>query len=89
MTGTVPTVAASHGDLNAWWRVGVPLAAAIVRLLFRLRVAGIHHVPLDGPAMLAFVHVSVLDAGRAWPRWRGDAGERLSSSSPRRSSRKP
>ena len=75
VTGTVPTVAASHGDLNAWWRVGVPLAAAIVRLLFRLRVAGIHHVPLDGPAILAFVHVSVLDepclaAEVAWRRRR-------------------
>jgi 1-acyl-sn-glycerol-3-phosphate acyltransferase len=32
-----------------------------VRLLFRVRVVGIHHVPLDGPAILAFVHVSVLD----------------------------
>lgn len=61
MTGTIPAVAAPRGDLNAWWRVGVPIAAAIVRLLFRVRVAGIHHVPLAGPAILAFVHVSVLD----------------------------
>jgi 1-acyl-sn-glycerol-3-phosphate acyltransferase len=50
-----------RGDLNPWWRVGVPIAAAIVRLLFRVRVVGIHHVPLAGPAILAFVHVSVLD----------------------------
>jgi 1-acyl-sn-glycerol-3-phosphate acyltransferase len=49
------------GDLNAWWRVGVPLAVALERLLFRVRVAGIHHVPLGGPAILAFNHVSVLD----------------------------
>jgi 1-acyl-sn-glycerol-3-phosphate acyltransferase len=75
VTGTVLTGAASRGDLNAWWRVGVPLAAAIVRLLFRLRVAGIHHVPLAGPAILAFVHVSVLDgpclaAEVAWRRRR-------------------
>ena len=61
MTGTVPAVGASRGDLNGWWRAGVPIAAAAVRLLFRVRVAGIHHVPLDRPAILAFVHVSVLD----------------------------
>lgn len=50
-----------RGDLNGWWRVGVPLVLPIVRLLFRVRVAGIHHVPLDGPAILAFNHISVLD----------------------------
>lgn len=61
MTGTIPAVRAPRGDLNGWWRAGVPIAAAVVRLLFRVRVAGIHHVPLDGPAILAFVHVSVLD----------------------------
>lgn len=49
------------GDLNGWWRLGVTLAAPIVRLLFRTRVAGIHHVPLEGPAILAFNHISVLD----------------------------
>jgi 1-acyl-sn-glycerol-3-phosphate acyltransferase len=40
-----------------------------------VRVAGIHHVPLEGPAILAFVHVSVLDgpclaAEVAWRRRR-------------------
>jgi 1-acyl-sn-glycerol-3-phosphate acyltransferase len=50
-----------RGDLNRWWRVGVPLVLPIVRLLFRVRVAGIHHVPLEGPAILAFNHISVLD----------------------------
>ena len=50
-----------RGDLNGWWRVGVPLVLPIVRLVFRVRVAGIHHVPLEGPAILAFNHISVLD----------------------------
>jgi 1-acyl-sn-glycerol-3-phosphate acyltransferase len=49
------------GDLNAWWRFGVPVAVAIERFLFRVRVTGIHHVPLDGPGIVAFNHISVLD----------------------------
>jgi len=66
---------AVRGDLNAWWRFGVPIAELLVRALFRVRVTGIHHVPLEGPAILAFVHVSVLDgpclaAEVAWRRRR-------------------
>jgi 1-acyl-sn-glycerol-3-phosphate acyltransferase len=59
MTETITSVA--RGDLNAWWRVGSPLVLPIERALFRVRVGGIHHVPLVGPAILAFVHISVLD----------------------------
>lgn len=64
-----------RGDLNAWWRFGVPVVISIVRGLFRVRVTGIHHVPLRGPAILAFVHISVLDgpclaAEVAWRRRR-------------------
>jgi 1-acyl-sn-glycerol-3-phosphate acyltransferase len=64
-----------RGDLNAWWRFGVPIAELLVRALFRVRVTGIHHVPLEGPAILAFVHISVLDgpclaAEVAWRRRR-------------------
>jgi 1-acyl-sn-glycerol-3-phosphate acyltransferase len=76
MTGTAQDVrAAIRGDLNAWWRFGVPIAELLVRALFRVRVTGIHHVPLSGPAILAFVHVSVLDgpclaAEVAWRRRR-------------------
>jgi 1-acyl-sn-glycerol-3-phosphate acyltransferase len=66
---------AVRGDLDAWWRFGVPVVELIVRALFRVRVTGIHHVPLEGPAILAFVHVSVLDgpclaAEVAWRRRR-------------------
>lgn len=50
-----------RGDLNLWWQIGAPAALAIERLIFRVRVAGVHHVPLAGPAILAFAHISVLD----------------------------
>jgi 1-acyl-sn-glycerol-3-phosphate acyltransferase len=75
VTRAVAVVGPPRGDLNGWWRAGVPIAAAIVRILFRVRVAGMHHVPLTGPAILAFVHVSVLDgpclaAEVAWRRRR-------------------
>ena len=61
LVATIRAVDAEGGDLNVWWRLGVPLAVPIVRLLFRTRVAGVHHVPLAGPAVLAFNHISVLD----------------------------
>jgi 1-acyl-sn-glycerol-3-phosphate acyltransferase len=49
------------GELNRWWRVGLPFAAPLVRMTFRVRVSGVEHVPLNGPAILAFNHVSALD----------------------------
>jgi 1-acyl-sn-glycerol-3-phosphate acyltransferase len=50
-----------RGGLNPWWRFGVPVVVPIDRLLFRTRVSGIQRVPLAGPGILAFNHVSVLD----------------------------
>jgi 1-acyl-sn-glycerol-3-phosphate acyltransferase len=75
VTAEVGADRAVRGDLDAWWRFGVPVVELLVRALFRVRVAGIHHVPLEGPAILAFVHVSVLDgpclaAEVAWRRRR-------------------
>lgn len=59
MTETATDTA--RGDLNFWWRFGIPLVLPIERALFRVRVTGIHHVPFAGPALLAFVHISVMD----------------------------
>jgi 1-acyl-sn-glycerol-3-phosphate acyltransferase len=75
VTAELGSTRTARGDLNAWWRFGVPVVELIVRALFRVRVAGVHHIPLDGPAILAFVHVSVLDgpclaAEVAWRRRR-------------------
>ena len=61
MTETLEASDIVRGDLNVWWRFGVPLIVPIQRALFRVRVTGIHHVPFAGPAILAFVHISVLD----------------------------
>jgi 1-acyl-sn-glycerol-3-phosphate acyltransferase len=57
----VGSIRAVGGDLNVWWRLGVPVVVPIVRVLFRTRVSGAHHVPLQGPGILAFNHISVLD----------------------------
>ena len=55
----MPVVAG--GELNRWWRAGLPIAAPLVRIVFRVRVVGAEHVPLSGSAILAFNHVSALD----------------------------
>jgi 1-acyl-sn-glycerol-3-phosphate acyltransferase len=49
------------GELNGWWRVGLVFVRPFARVLFRIRVAGTEHVPLRGPAILSFNHVSPLD----------------------------
>jgi 1-acyl-sn-glycerol-3-phosphate acyltransferase len=50
-----------RGDLNGWWRLGVLILGGLTRALFRIRVTGIEHVPMKGPAIVASNHVSVLD----------------------------
>jgi 1-acyl-sn-glycerol-3-phosphate acyltransferase len=49
------------GDLDAWWRYGVPVVRPLVRLLFRVRVSGVEHIPAKGATVVAFNHVSSLD----------------------------
>jgi 1-acyl-sn-glycerol-3-phosphate acyltransferase len=51
----------ASGERNPWWRYGVPVVAPLLRLLFRVRVTGLEHVPAKGPTVLAFNHVSALD----------------------------
>jgi 1-acyl-sn-glycerol-3-phosphate acyltransferase len=50
-----------RGDLNVWWRFGVVLVGGLARLMFRIRVTGIEHVPRAGPGIVAGNHLSVLD----------------------------
>lgn len=50
-----------RGELNPWWRAGLAVVSPIVHLVFRVRIEGFEHIPLRGPAILAFNHVSVLD----------------------------
>jgi len=48
-------------EFSLWWRVTIPMFLPLVRLLFRVRVEGVEHVPSTGPVVIAFNHVSVLD----------------------------
>lgn len=52
---------AARGDLNGWWRFGIVVVGAFLKLVFRIRVAGAEYVPASGPAILAANHVSALD----------------------------
>ncbi len=51
----------ASGERNPWWRYGIPVVRPLLRLLFRVRVTGLEHVPAKGPTLLAFNHVSALD----------------------------
>jgi 1-acyl-sn-glycerol-3-phosphate acyltransferase len=48
-------------ELNRWWSVVSAITAVLMRALFRVRVVGAANIPTQGPAILAFNHVSVLD----------------------------
>lgn len=52
---------ARRGDLNGWWRFGVLVLGAATLPLFRIRVTGVEHVPMEGPGIVASNHLSVLD----------------------------
>lgn len=51
----------ASGELNPWWRFGLPIVTPLVHLLFRVRVVGIEHVPARSGAIVAFNHISALD----------------------------
>lgn len=48
-------------DFSTWWAFASAVMRPVMRLLFRVRVEGAEHVPLTGPAILVFNHMSVLD----------------------------
>jgi 1-acyl-sn-glycerol-3-phosphate acyltransferase len=50
-----------RGELNRWWQFGLPFVVPLVRLVFRVRVRGLEHVPASGAAILASNHISFLD----------------------------
>jgi 1-acyl-sn-glycerol-3-phosphate acyltransferase len=52
---------AQRGDLNGWWRFGIVVVGAVMRVLFRIRVTGAGRIPATGPAIVAGNHLSALD----------------------------
>lgn len=51
----------SEPELNGWWRAGLAIVGPALRLLFRIRSAGLERITRSGPAILAANHVSALD----------------------------
>jgi 1-acyl-sn-glycerol-3-phosphate acyltransferase len=49
------------GELNRWWRIGLPIVTPFVRLMFRTHVEGLEHLPSSGATIVAFNHISALD----------------------------
>jgi 1-acyl-sn-glycerol-3-phosphate acyltransferase len=54
-------VLGSEPELNGWWRAGLAIGGPALRLLFRIRSAGVERIPRSGPAILAANHMSALD----------------------------
>jgi 1-acyl-sn-glycerol-3-phosphate acyltransferase len=52
---------ARRGDLNGWWRFGIPVVGVLWRVFFRLQVTGARSIPPSGPGIVAGNHVSAMD----------------------------
>jgi 1-acyl-sn-glycerol-3-phosphate acyltransferase len=48
-------------ELGPFGRIGAAIIVGIARLLFRIRVEGIEHIPAAGSAIVAANHISALD----------------------------
>src|SRR6266542_6058313 len=49
-------------ERDVWWAVGRATVGTLVKTAVRLRVAGAANVPASGGALLAYNHLSVIDA---------------------------
>jgi 1-acyl-sn-glycerol-3-phosphate acyltransferase len=49
-------------ELDAWWMIANGTIGSIARASFKLRVSGSQYIPRCGGALLAYNHVSVIDA---------------------------
>ncbi|MGZ5299770.1 MAG: lysophospholipid acyltransferase family protein, partial [Actinomycetota bacterium] len=48
-------------ELNHWWSVVSATSNVAMRAVFRVTIEGAANVPAQGPAIVAFNHVSVID----------------------------
>ncbi|MGZ6545851.1 MAG: lysophospholipid acyltransferase family protein [Actinomycetota bacterium] len=48
-------------ELNRWWKIVSAVSNVFMRAIFRVHVEGVWQVPSQGPAIVAFNHVSVID----------------------------
>jgi 1-acyl-sn-glycerol-3-phosphate acyltransferase len=49
-------------ECDAWWNVARATVGSVAAASFRIRIAGSENIPRHGGALLAYNHVSVLDA---------------------------
>jgi 1-acyl-sn-glycerol-3-phosphate acyltransferase len=52
---------ADRVERDVWWQAGLITLGSLFRVAFRLRFEGLENIPLQGPALLACNHISVLD----------------------------
>jgi 1-acyl-sn-glycerol-3-phosphate acyltransferase len=57
-----PTLTPNPRERDFWWDVGRATLGKLAKTAFRVRVAGARNVPASGGALLAYNHISVIDA---------------------------
>ena len=56
------TAVQTNTECDAWWSVARATVGSVAAASFRIRVSGSEHIPRDGGALIAYNHVSVIDA---------------------------
>jgi 1-acyl-sn-glycerol-3-phosphate acyltransferase len=60
--GVGGTAVQTNTECDAWWNVARATVGTVAATSFRIRIAGSEHIPRRGGALIAYNHVSVLDA---------------------------
>ena len=60
--GVGGTAVQTNTECDAWWNVARATVGTVAATSFRIRTAGSEHIPRRGGALIAYNHVSVLDA---------------------------
>ena len=60
--GVGGTAVQTNTECDAWWNVARATVGTVAATSFRIRIAGSEHIPRHGGALIAYNHVSVLDA---------------------------
>ena len=59
---TRPSLSLGASERDVWWTIGRATLGVAVKTAFKVRVVGARNIPASGGALIAYNHISVIDA---------------------------